>query len=123
MFHGIHIDMIALYLHYSGNLCPTYEAWVPGSSHLASRPSRHTVTTLHEADAMVLTPRHVCVGVGGAIESLTRGLALDLAPIRVNTVIPGMVSPCRALQLQSHLPVRRINNPEQQLAELAAIMI
>ncbi|MHC3468918.1 SDR family oxidoreductase [Streptomyces sp. 7R007] len=30
-------------------------------------------------------------GVGGALESLTRALALDLAPLRVNAVVPGTV--------------------------------
>ena len=30
-------------------------------------------------------------GVIGSIDSLTRGLAVDLAPIRVNVVCPGMV--------------------------------
>ncbi|KAK9834491.1 hypothetical protein WJX74_002854 [Apatococcus lobatus] len=34
----------------------------------------------------------IATGVAGATESLTRGLALDLAPIRVNTVIPGFVA-------------------------------
>jgi NAD(P)-dependent dehydrogenase (short-subunit alcohol dehydrogenase family) len=29
--------------------------------------------------------------VGGAIEHLTRGLAMDLAPVRVNPVCPGLV--------------------------------
>ncbi|MDE1177657.1 MAG: SDR family oxidoreductase [Edaphobacter sp.] len=29
--------------------------------------------------------------IAGAVESLTRGLALDLAPIRVNAVCPGMI--------------------------------
>jgi NAD(P)-dependent dehydrogenase (short-subunit alcohol dehydrogenase family) len=29
--------------------------------------------------------------VGGAIEHLTRGLAMDLAPVRVNSVCPGLV--------------------------------
>ena len=30
-------------------------------------------------------------GVAGAIDSLGRGLAVDLAPIRVNVVSPGLV--------------------------------
>ncbi|CAE7174617.1 unnamed protein product, partial [Rhizoctonia solani] len=31
------------------------------------------------------------IGPGGAIESSTRGLAIDLKPIRVNTISPGLV--------------------------------
>ncbi|KAG9087641.1 hypothetical protein FRC07_012771 [Ceratobasidium sp. 392] len=31
-------------------------------------------------------------GIVGAVESATRGLAVDLKPIRVNTVIPGLVA-------------------------------
>ena len=33
----------------------------------------------------------VLVGIGGAVDALTRGLAIDLAPIRVNSVCPGAV--------------------------------
>lgn len=56
-----------------------------------------------------LHARHVCTGSAGAVESLTRGLALDLAPIRVNTVIPGVVSPCSALRLQGRAPATMIS--------------
>lgn len=31
------------------------------------------------------------IGGGGALMSATRGLALDLAPVRVNCVVPGLV--------------------------------
>ena len=30
-------------------------------------------------------------GLMGAVDSLARGLAIDLAPIRVNTISPGVV--------------------------------
>jgi NAD(P)-dependent dehydrogenase (short-subunit alcohol dehydrogenase family) len=33
----------------------------------------------------------VAASIGGAVESLTKGLAIDLAPIRVNAVCAGMV--------------------------------
>ena len=62
--------------------------------------------------------RHVYTGVGGAIESLTRGLALNLAPIRVNTVIPGVVSPGFALQLQDPTPATMVNNAAERPARL-----
>ena len=31
------------------------------------------------------------IGVGGAVDSMARGLAVDLAPVRVNVVSPGLV--------------------------------
>lgn len=65
--------------------------------------------------------RHACVGVGGATESLTRGLALDLAPIRVNTVIPGAVFPCSALRLHCPMSVMGVKHLAQQLAAIAQI--
>ena len=33
----------------------------------------------------------VISGISGAVDSMTRGLALDLAPVRVNVVSPGFV--------------------------------
>lgn len=36
---------------------------------------------------------YLASGAISALEGLTRGLAVDLAPIRVNLVCPGMVSP------------------------------
>ena len=33
----------------------------------------------------------VATAVGGAVEHLTRGLAIDLAPVRVNAVCPGII--------------------------------
>jgi len=57
--------------------------------------------------------------VGGLIESFTRGLALDLAPVRVNAVCPGMTlteqverMPESVLQSAvSQLPVPRAASP------------
>jgi len=46
------------------------------SGMLAHRPSKHAV---------------LATAIGGAIEHLTRGLAIDLAPLRVNAVCPGIV--------------------------------
>jgi NAD(P)-dependent dehydrogenase (short-subunit alcohol dehydrogenase family) len=33
----------------------------------------------------------VVVGVAGAVPATTRGLAIDLAPLRVNCIAPGLV--------------------------------
>lgn len=66
----------------------------------------------------------VTSAVAGAVESLTRGLALDLAPIRVNAVCAGMVkTPLWAAVVEkereamyadmaSKLPTGRIGEPE-----------
>jgi len=51
----------------------------------------------------------VSSAVGGAVEHLTRGLAIDLAPIRVNAVCPGLV-------LTEHMKQR----PEAMLQSMVA---
>jgi len=43
--------------------------------------------------------------VAGAVEHLARALALDLAPIRVNAVVPGLI----ATEVWAHLPSDRID--------------
>jgi NAD(P)-dependent dehydrogenase (short-subunit alcohol dehydrogenase family) len=60
----------------------------------------------------------------GAIEALARSLAIDLAPIRVNTIVPGFIDTplitevagehAKALMAQeaARLPVKRIGKPE-----------
>ena len=62
--------------------------------------------------------------IAGAVESLTRGLALDLAPIRVNTVCAGVVKTplwngmseadreAMYTDIAKKLPVGRIGEPE-----------
>ncbi len=66
----------------------------------------------------------------GAVESLTRGMAIDLAPhgIRVNAVAPGVVAteallvgmPDPAVQaaVQSHVPAGRFGRPEELAAAI-----
>lgn len=57
---------------------------------------------------------------GGAIEGLTRGLALDLAPVRVNCVAPGAVKTEMLCQMPPHVLehlargtiVKRLGKPE-----------
>ena len=44
--------------------------------------------------SVVVKPRKgwsLVAGLMGAVDSLTRGLAMDLAPIRVNVISPGIV--------------------------------
>ena len=57
----------------------------------------------------------------GAIESLARSLAIDLAPVRVNAVSPGMVDtdihalssgePGRVARIAPHIPMKRAASP------------
>ncbi len=62
--------------------------------------------------------------INAALESLGRGLALELAPVRVNTVSPGLIATplwsklgdeARAAMFRSaaeHLPARRVGQPD-----------
>jgi NAD(P)-dependent dehydrogenase (short-subunit alcohol dehydrogenase family) len=58
---------------------------------------------------------------GGAVEHLVAGLAMDLAPIRVNTVCPGLVLTERIAQwpselvsqMTAHLPLARPADPAE----------
>lgn len=72
--------------------------------------------------------------VNAAIEGLTRGLALDFAPTRVNTVCPGVIDTPLWDQLPSDarkalyerqakmLPARRIGQPEDVAEMIVATM-
>lgn len=56
--------------------------------------------------SVVVKPRKswsLAAGLMGAVDSLTRGLAVDLAPIRVNVVSPGLVkTEVRAINIYIH---------------------
>lgn len=80
-------------------------------------------------------PNSAIVGaVNGALESLTRALALELAPVRVNCVSPGIVdTPMRAAMpdsarremlvgIASTLPVRRVGLGEDIAEQIASFM-
>ena len=76
----------------------------------------------------------VAASINAAIEGLTRSLALELAPIRVNAIAPGTIEtpiwdmiPEKELQAyfaktSQILPVRRIGQP-QDIAEVARFLI
>ncbi len=71
----------------------------------------------------------------GAIEALTRSLAVELAPVRVNAVSPGVVdTPIRAAmpeearramleQAAAALPVRRVGTAEDIARQILAFMV
>jgi len=80
-------------------------------------------------------PTSAIVGaVNGALESLTRGLALELAPVRVNCVSPGLIdTPIRAAMPEAArkemlaktaaaLPVRRVGEGEDIAMQIIAFM-
>ena len=72
--------------------------------------------------------------INAALESLGRGLALSLAPVRVNTVSPGMIdTPIRAAMpadkkqalldnIAASLPVKRIGQPEDVADAILMLM-
>ena len=80
-------------------------------------------------------PNSVIVGaVNGALESLAKGLALDLAPVRVNAVSPGIIdTPIRAAMPEearrdmlaktaASLPVGRVGVGEDVARQILAFM-
>ncbi len=80
-------------------------------------------------------PNSAIVSVAnGALESLTRALALELAPIRVNCVSPGIIdTPIRAAMPEATrkemlaktaaaLPVRRVGEAEDVARQILAFM-
>lgn len=80
-------------------------------------------------------PNAAIVGAAnGALESLTRSLALDLAPVRVNCVSPGVIdTPIRAAMPEAarrdmlektaaSLPVRRVGLGEDIAKQILAFM-
>jgi len=80
-------------------------------------------------------PNSAIVGAAnGALESLTRSLAVDLAPVRVNCVSPGIIdTPIRAAMPEAArremlektaaaLPVRRVGEGEDIARQILAFM-
>jgi len=80
-------------------------------------------------------PATAIVGAAnGALEALTRSLALELAPVRVNAVSPGVIdTPIRAAmpeaarrkmleQTAAALPVRRVGSGEDIARQILAFM-
>lgn len=77
--------------------------------------------------------RVVQSAINAALEGLTRGLAVEFAPLRVNTVAPGVIDTpvwdglgaARDKTLDSiaaRLPVRRIGRPEDVALQIAFFM-
>jgi NAD(P)-dependent dehydrogenase (short-subunit alcohol dehydrogenase family) len=101
----------------------------------ALKAIKHGVGALREGGSIVLTngmiahrPRKgtaLSTGMAGGIEHLTRGLAVDLAPIRVNAVCPGAIRTdvwnsipaesreARFREMTGRLPIARIGEPAE----------
>jgi NAD(P)-dependent dehydrogenase (short-subunit alcohol dehydrogenase family) len=65
--------------------------------------------------------------INGAIESLTRALALELSPIRVNAISPGFIDtkgidPERRAQIEASLPARRVGEADDVARAILYLM-
>ena len=74
----------------------------------------------------------VATAVGGAVEHLTRGLAIDLAPVRVNAVCPGVILTDQVKQMMPEarlrsfvapLPVPRAGSPAEAARAYVYLML
>ncbi|KAG8728607.1 hypothetical protein FRC12_021627, partial [Ceratobasidium sp. 428] len=54
------------------------------------------------------------IGIAGAVETATRSLALDLKPLRVNTIAPGLVDTELLLELPTELRTHLIETHLQK---------
>jgi NAD(P)-dependent dehydrogenase (short-subunit alcohol dehydrogenase family) len=70
--------------------------------------------------------------VGGAVEHLARGLAVDLAPVRVNAVCPGLVltehvksemPEAHISAIVARLPLPRAATPEEAAKAYVYLML
>ncbi|KAF8603585.1 NAD(P)-binding protein [Ceratobasidium sp. AG-I] len=89
------------------------------------RPGGSFTMTIGTVQARPLPGWGFFSGVVGAVETATRGLALDLKPLRVNTIAPGYTDTALTEQFppdlrkafiekaQNSLPVGRIGKPEE----------
>ena len=74
----------------------------------------------------------VATAVGGAVEHLTRGLAIDLAPVRVNAVCPGLILTDQVQQMMpeamrqafvASLPLPRAGSPAEAAKAYVYLML
>ena len=74
----------------------------------------------------------MATAVGGAVEHLTRGLAIDLAPVRVNAVCPGLILTDHVQQMMPEervrsfvapLPVPRAGSPAEAAKAYVYLML
>ncbi len=74
----------------------------------------------------------IATAVGGAVEHLARGLAIDLAPVRVNAVCPGVILTDQVKQMMPEarlrsfvapLPVPRAGSPAEAAKAYVYLML
>ena len=73
----------------------------------------------------------LATAIGGAVEHLARGLAVDLAPVRVNAVCPGIVltehvkqmPEAMLLSIVASLPVPRGASPAEAATAYVYLML
>jgi len=73
----------------------------------------------------------LAAAVGGAVEHLTRGLAVDLAPVRVNAVCPGLILTEHVMQMPeamrqaivAPLPLPRAATPQEAAKAYVYLML
>ena len=105
-----------------------------------SRNAKFTNTgslTLVTGSATLRPPKGIAVlsAVGAAVNALSRGLALEMAPVRVNTVIPGPADTplwdgmpaeqkaARLEQIGKSLPLGRVGTADDVAAQIIACMV
>jgi NAD(P)-dependent dehydrogenase (short-subunit alcohol dehydrogenase family) len=78
--------------------------------------------------------RALQTAINAAVEALTKGLALEFAPVRVNTVSPGLVETpiwgnlddariAQIRQMASRTPTGRVGQPEDIALQILACMV
>lgn len=73
----------------------------------------------------------LATAIGGAVESLTRGLAMDLAPVRINAVCPGLTLTDRVRKMPEEimhastaaLPLARCASPSEAATAYVYLML
>lgn len=101
--------------HAGGSIAPDGSITLT-SGMLAHRPGKGTV---------------MATAFGGAVEHLTRGLAVDLAPVRVNAVCPGLIltdvvkqRPEATLKaMVAHQPLPRVGTPAEAATAYVYLML
>jgi NAD(P)-dependent dehydrogenase (short-subunit alcohol dehydrogenase family) len=77
--------------------------------------------------------RALQTAINAAVEALTKGLALEFAPVRVNTISPGLVETpiwgnldeariAQIKQMASHTPTGRVGQPEDIVLQILVCM-
>ncbi len=108
----------------------------------ARAAAKHSCRTIAQDGSITLTSSMlahrpikgtpIATAVGGAVEHLTRGLAIDLAPVRVNAVYPGVILTDQMKQMMPEarlrafvapLPVPRAGSPAEAAKTYVYLML